>query len=132
MRISIHAPREGSDPFSRPAWRPGRGYFYPRSPRGERPGQPSFEAWQDWLISIHAPREGSDPLPDMGRDVLCISIHAPREGSDQPFQLLFVTPLLISIHAPREGSDDYPVHTLDTGLLISIHAPREGSDPAFR
>ena len=56
--ISIHAPREGSDP------RPGqpcksRSYFYPRSPRGERlvedgagPAAPH--------ISIHAPREGSD------------------------------------------------------------------------
>ena len=34
--ISIHAPREGSDPLSG-IFSPHRGYFYPRSPRGERP-----------------------------------------------------------------------------------------------
>ena len=33
--ISIHAPREGSDPLSG-IFSPHRGYFYPRSPRGER------------------------------------------------------------------------------------------------
>ena len=33
--ISIHAPREGSDPIQRDL-RPAAGHFYPRSPRGER------------------------------------------------------------------------------------------------
>ena len=57
-RISIHAPRTGSDalgfriPYTYP-------YFNPRSPHGERrcriPGIPCRA-----LISIHAPRTGSD------------------------------------------------------------------------
>ena len=57
--ISIHAPREGSDPDRRRT-EPQRPHFYPRSPRGERRGlqviYPNINA-----ISIHAPREGSDP-----------------------------------------------------------------------
>ena len=35
--ISIHAPREGSDPPRCPRSGRGPSYFYPRSPRGERP-----------------------------------------------------------------------------------------------
>ena len=34
--ISTHALREEGDLCPRPAWRPGRGYFYPRPPRGGR------------------------------------------------------------------------------------------------
>ena len=57
-RISIHAPREGSD-------------------------EAAQSATNAAAISIHAPREGSDdsvPLPK--QKALMISIHAPREGSD--------------------------------------------------
>ena len=57
--ISIHAPREGSDP--------GRFLhadllhdFYPRSPRGERHVGRDLTP-EEREISIHAPREGSDP-----------------------------------------------------------------------
>ena len=56
--ISIHAPREGSDPGS---------FSY------------SFEAT---IISIHAPREGSDVGEVSYQKTFRISIHAPREGSD--------------------------------------------------
>ena len=35
--ISIHAPREGSDPRAT-SFAGARSHFYPRSPRGERPG----------------------------------------------------------------------------------------------
>ena len=82
QRISIHAPREGSDVFIRAldAMRaeflstlPARGAtaahqglalvrqnFYPRSPRGERHvGVAGGQLVGG--ISIHAPREGSDP-----------------------------------------------------------------------
>ena len=82
-RISIHAPREGSDPLRLPL-RPLLEYFNPRSPRGERRQQCLNMTVVD-NISIHAPREGSDHtqvnwhmLPES------ISIHAPREGSDMP------------------------------------------------
>ena len=79
-------------------------YFYPRSPRGERPwAMPS--ASETISISIHAPREGSDVNPGWVIISGPISIHAPREGSDEVLQGAGVH-LDISIHAPREGSDD--------------------------
>ena len=59
VRISIHAPREGSDTRKR-AVIIGRANFYPRSPRGERLVQ-GRDVRKVPLISIHAPREGSDP-----------------------------------------------------------------------
>ena len=57
-RISIHAPRAGSDFF---ATRRGRSMN---------------------MISIHAPRAGSDAGARQGARVGRISIHAPRAGSD--------------------------------------------------
>ena len=57
-KISIHAPREGSDPLPA-AHRSRILHFYPRSPRGERlvcRGRRPLRG----IISIHAPREGSD------------------------------------------------------------------------
>ena len=86
-KISIHAPRVGSDTRSRPAFAryddfnprspcgerprsvtspaPSR-YFNPRSPCGERPVRNNAkQGGRD--ISIHAPRVGSDPLPGGGK-----------------------------------------------------------------
>ena len=57
-KISIHAPREGSD----------------------LPHELYLVAVV--LISIHAPREGSDLGLLAGGQLQLISIHAPREGSD--------------------------------------------------
>ena len=145
--ISIHAPREGSDiSFSTIAQ--FYGYFYPRSPRGERRSRCcSSSASSRFLstlpargatptlvrmlpaatISIHAPREGSDELIFCNHRTDQISIHAPREGSDgQRSRFQRVMP--ISIHAPREGSDFPCGATLFPASGISIHAPREGSD----
>ena len=78
--ISIHAPREGSDP------KPHAIYKY-------------------YHISIHAPREGSDLVENgINEDLILISIHAPREGSDcGHVEIAWMRQ--ISIHAPREGSD---------------------------
>ena len=81
-KISIHAPRVGSD-------------------KEHEDGSISKE------ISIHAPRVGSDVRP-----VACwliafnISIHAPRVGSDNEILRLFHGVRSISIHAPRVGSDE--------------------------
>ena len=59
--------------------------FYPRSPRGERPGN-DYCHYPRQIISIHAPRVGSD----MTDGSICfdssISIHAPRVGSDSSTQ----------------------------------------------
>ena len=57
FKISIHAPRVGSDPSNDMGLRL-------------------------FAISIHAPRVGSDVFPSQHRRNSMISIHAPRVGSD--------------------------------------------------
>ena len=80
VRISIHAPREGSD-------------------------RHDIAVFVHLKISIHAPREGSDMSARQLVDKFGeISIHAPREGSDNP-KVSINGIEYISIHAPREGSD---------------------------
>ena len=79
--ISIHAPREGSDPFA-PAHR-------------LHPAQ-----FQSTL-----PVRGATDRHDRRRHYIPISIHAPREGSDAGEQVTKTPEQMISIHAPREGSD---------------------------
>ena len=103
--ISIHAPREGSDPGT-------NGYWLIYDP-----------------ISIHAPREGSDQTDLSYEELLqVISIHAPREGSDYGDFTQMPKTYAISIHAPREGSDAVRAAAATSPRTISIHAPREGSD----
>ena len=63
-RISIHAPREGSD------------------------AKKNASRWTGFFISIHAPREGSDKVCKIDSYLVHISIHAPREGSDGFVQLV--------------------------------------------
>ena len=124
VRISIHAPRVGSD---------------------RRVGQ----ARADDPISIHAPRVGSDSAAAIHQlQILTFQSTLPAWGATErffqiPANGLFQSTLpawgatqevrrrraycLISIHAPRVGSD---VVREEAGMLlkISIHAPRVGSD----
>ena len=127
QRISIHAPREGSDRSVFASW---HGVFF---------------------ISIHAPREGSDVMQSDCDDKRNISIHAPREGSDlqisglspsgsefqstPPARGATLTAVFIIISQqyfnPRPPRGERRVR-IDVDLSnggISIHAPREGSDP---
>ena len=102
-RISIHAPREGSD---RTVWRrlhcavqfqstlPARGatrltavsalstcYFNPRSPRGERRSC-RYSSLLVVPFQSTLPARGATPPGSPGNYPNRISIHAPREGSD--------------------------------------------------
>ena len=123
-RISIHAPREGSD------------------------GCVPFLAHSQG-ISIHAPREGSDNAVVALLVGGNISIHAPREGSDGQVvqrlhlladfnprsprgeRLLFTLTILMiwkfQSTLPARGATAW-VGWLSPADQISIHAPREGSD----
>ena len=58
IKISIHAPRGGSDTISRIVTC-GKHYFNPRSPWGERLAK-ADQYMSMAKISIHAPRGGSD------------------------------------------------------------------------
>ena len=147
--ISIHAPREGSDPRRRGA-QTRSAYFYPRSPRGERRSaiRPAPTLPSSFLSTLPARGATAGTYGDAA-DAFYISIHAPREGSDisifanagETVTFLSTLPargatviakaglevVRISIHAPREGSDADEAG-LVRGQVISIHAPREGSD----
>ena len=79
--ISIHAPREGSDPAHGGRSALGRAYFYPRSPRGERPAT-RWWASSIWTFLSTLPARGATRLLLLDLGQVVISIHAPREGSD--------------------------------------------------
>ena len=78
--ISIHAPREGCDPFILP------------------------QLLQSLPISIHAPREGCDQTVEWDEPFTSFQSTHPARGATP---LVFFCNLLfgISIHAPREGCD---------------------------
>ena len=102
-RISIHAPRTGSDP-GRTAPTKMQSHFNPRSPHGERPkggeGRGKACKFQSTL-----PARGATARRWTACGLYGISIHAPRTGSD-----------LCAVDQPHAGDG------------ISIHAPRTGSD----
>ena len=100
--ISIHAPREGSDMPKR-SIRKSTPHFNPRSPRGERRSQiPPPGPTHQFQSTL--PARGATKPPSGSRRWRAISIHAPREGSDH-FSCIGIGHGTISIHAPREGSD---------------------------
>ena len=79
-RISIHAPRDGSD-LTVANRLTDRQNFYPRSPRGERQReQHSVYIAKGFLSTL--PARGATIEPYKFDVLIYISIHAPREGSD--------------------------------------------------
>ena len=103
QQISIHAPREGSDLTSRTMLLTLR-HFYPRSPRGER-----LEFGEMYRV------EGKDFYP-----------RSPR-GERPPVPVSTSSASTFLSTLPARGA----THVLFTGQMrtsISIHAPREGSD----
>ena len=124
--ISIHAPRTGSDhTIQRGSY--GAEYFNPRSPHGERPTQPSADHMA-LDISIHAPRTGSDPQRLLGAQTgFQISIHAPRTGSDVNVSYIVLMSVYISIHAPRTGSDASYVRIGDSSTIFQSTLPARGA-----
>ena len=147
VQISIHAPRVGSDLFSR-LDNTGASYFNPRSPCGERliklRQQIQISLFQSTLpvwgatgcfgqllvesnISIHAPRVGSDSPPEISEKVRFY--FNPRSPCGER---LAVTPILQSrlrfqSTLPVWGATA-PMLLLLITQKISIHAPRVGSD----
>ena len=102
-RISIHAPRTGSD---------GNGEGNTLNAR----------------ISIHAPRTGSDQQFQCGL-TRCIRFQStlPARGATES-ACRNENAGNISIHAPRTGSDAGEIDAQGNFIAISIHAPRTGSD----
>ena len=124
VRISIHAPRTGSDRAASHNIRIGAKFQSTLPARGATKYCRSRTAY--WHISIHAPRTGSDgkPLSDGNRHG--ISIHAPRTGSDG-FIVGTIAYIDISIHAPRTGSDANGAHEGEPSSLFQSTLPARGA-----
>ena len=149
VRISIHAPRMGSD-----SWRP-RATVIIMIFQSTLPGWGAtlmlLEAVHGIVISIHAPRMGSDrlisdevaqanefqsTLPGWGATIhrpwlgstARISIHAPRMGSDSMLGVQMLSGY--DDFNPRSPDGERPGISISVvpEALISIHAPRMGSD----
>ena len=148
QRISIHAPREGSDAAGR--YRPdGHPHFYPRSPRGERryktsrhrsarhfyPRSPRGER-HDAFVHVDARSKFLSTLPARGatRETWPgLSRHRdfyPRSPrGERPFlnwRSLVTFQFLSTL--PARGATSR-TRLSAARCCISIHAPREGSDP---
>ena len=124
-RISIHAPREGSDGHGADLRR-AAGHFYPRSPRGERrrpkrgrwpprphfyPRSPRGERQYSRFVEMHLyeflstlPARGATPERGPSSSGEPISIHAPREGSDSFRVVMFAKSRLFLSTLPARGA----------------------------
>ena len=80
-RISIHAPRTGSDPAEPPAAARAASNFNPRSPHGERRGRDNSRRGRHAFQST-LPARGATRMRHATPRRAAISIHAPRTGSD--------------------------------------------------
>ena len=101
--ISIHALREEGDRSSSPR-RARRINFYPRPPRGGRPG------WHEHRlhyhgISIHALREEGDSPPSPSSTTARYFYPRPPRGGRRILLSVVVGEIGISIHALREEGD---------------------------
>ena len=158
IRVSIHAPREGSDEHCRQKWQssaqfqstpPARGATSQIRPKMLTPSEfqstppargatvPSDLSYlADFLVSIHAPREGSDHTvslePWYGSNLFQST--PPARGAT----LMVFLPLIWNIpHTslcfnprPPRGERRKRMFAACSRLppVVSIHAPREGSD----
>ena len=80
LRISIHAPRTGSDGSPASGSIPAASFQSTLPARGAT--VKDLQEQVKRLISIHAPRTGSDRARGTQVAEMTISIHAPRTGSD--------------------------------------------------
>ena len=147
-RISIHAPRMGSDLTTTVKSLMCKN-FNPRSPHGERHGdshvrgdivefQSTLPAWGATIqlyryqpglyISIHAPRMGSDSLSLAKRiSSTVFQSTLPAWGATYPLNPASSQAIFQSTLPAWGATDKRWKHR--RGVCISIHAPRMGSDP---
>ena len=125
-KISIHAPRVGSDLFVFPDPQLPI-YFNPRSPCGERPQAYLMAAQLAELFQSTLPVWGATNAGDIIPFYCNISIHAPRVGSDATRLITSAGLLGFQSTLPVWGATG-PEPDQGHFLQISIHAPRVGSD----
>ena len=104
--ISIHAPREGSDRLRPQPHRPDPD-FYPRSPRGERPGRMAWPPHTAGFLSTLPARGATGLAARYSRGGATFLSTLPARGATNGHDTGLIQKT-ISIHAPREGSDPIP------------------------
>ena len=147
QRISIHAPRTGSDVLLYSRQHKPQNFnprsphgerqisaltgivqkdFNPRSPHGERPSR-KMQISRLWRFQSTLPARGATLIDSVFPTIASISIHAPRTGSDvrQPCHLRNAP--RISIHAPRTGSDADQVVTRTKVAKFQSTLPARGA-----
>ena len=124
VRISIHAPRTGSD-TSCPTSRQRHSAFQSTLPARGATMSMSITIYPP-SISIHAPRTGSDDERGGIAGEVDFNPRSPH-GERRTRFICSLPTQTISIHAPRTGSDS-PDESRERNRPISIHAPRTGSD----
>ena len=120
-RISIHAPRTGSD-MQPSMLNASLTYFNPRSPHGERRRDALTIFVRSRFQSTLPARGATPPGLRCRRSGGRISIHAPRTGSDSGGVML-LSDVAISIHAPRTGSDRLRTWRWNIGRNFNPRSP---------
>ena len=137
--LPVNLSRFPSDFYPRPprGGRPGvavfghiRLHFYPRPPRGGRLSSGCAIVPKCQFLST-SPARGTTPRTNADSTVVGISIHVPREGDDLEAVYGIHIGDDISIHVPREGDDEQGGRQA-MEWQISIHVPREGDDEGVR
>ena len=128
LDISIHALREEGD-LRRGHGPRGVPHFYPRPPRGGRPGPPP-QTPAHTAISIHALREEGDEAGVVLGRPWSEFLSTPSARRATQSGKADSKADAISIHALREEGDLLPRKVLAT-IVISIHALREEGDWPF-
>ena len=126
-RISIHAPRTGSDGLLSSAQRRASN-FNPRSPHGERPTSGNVGCMLIIFQSTLPARGATELRHNDGVTESMISIHAPRTGSDLHGSRRRNGASYFNPRSPHGERQINPA-TMNGSQGISIHAPRMGSDP---
>ena len=125
--ISIHALREEGD-RTRRQMVSGSSNFYPRPPRGGRPGL--GDKWfQDHQISIHALREEGDPALPVLLRCHTISIHALREEGDRTRRQMVSGSSNFYPRPPRGGRPLARLVRADGTLFLSTPSARRATHP---
>ena len=125
--ISIHALREEGD-WSEQAWERGTAYFYPRPPRGGRPGEfVYFQRLQ--FISIHALREEGDRYCSVsGRTAVRIFLSTPsaRRATRHPVCCCFWR-VYFYPRPPRGGRHAKAGDSLTVQVFLSTPSARRAT-----
>ena len=127
--ISIHAPRVGSDCALLLLYTCSLD-FNPRSPRGERRQDIVYAAKRRKDFNPRSPRGERQGTFRAVLRVSSISIHAPRVGSDAMHIPSHTDTSIFQSTLPAWGATHFALPVL-LQFKISIHAPRVGSDFHF-